>query len=74
MIDVNLYLTDEFSAFSAKIAKIHADKKAKEEEMKKVFTAFKAELKKFDEEALKAKQEWEQWAEDMANPKAATAK
>jgi predicted nucleic acid-binding Zn-ribbon protein len=62
----NIYLTDEFVAFSQKIAEIYAAKKAKKDEMKAVFAKFEEELKKFDTEAATLQQHWDRFAANHA--------
>ena len=66
MTDIELLLSDEYAAFAAKLGKIRETLKTKEEEMKKVFAAFKAEKEALTAEAVKLSQEWEKTVQAKA--------
>lgn len=59
--DVQLLLTEEYIAYTAKIADIFAKKKIKQEEVKKIYDNYKQELEVLNTEAAKAQEEWEEW-------------
>lgn len=59
--ELNWLLTDEFVAFSVKIAAIHEKKKAKKQELKVVYEKFQAELKALDSQAKDAEDEFQSW-------------
>lgn len=59
MDNVENLLTDEFIAFSKKIEKIYEARKAKKLELKAVWDKISGELKKLEEEAKKAKEDYE---------------
>ena len=59
--DVNLLLTEEYIAYTAKIADIFNKKKAKQEEVKKIYDNYKQELEVLNAEAAKAQDDWEDW-------------
>ena len=61
MNDYDFLLTDEFVVFSQKVGEIHAEKKAKELEFKKLYEAFKQEMKELDDRAKETHAEWEAW-------------
>ncbi|RDJ35307.1 MAG: hypothetical protein DWQ19_10865 [Crenarchaeota archaeon] len=59
MSDVELFLTDEFVSFAKKISEVLDKKKAKEAEMKQLYSQFKDDLKELEAEAAVLYQEWE---------------
>ncbi len=59
--DVQLLLTEEYIAYTAKIADIFSKKKIKQEEVKKIYDNYKQELEVLNAEAAKAQEEWEEW-------------
>lgn len=59
--ELNWLLTDEFVAFSAKIAAIHEKKKAKKQELKEFYEKVQVELKAFDSQAKDAEDEFQSW-------------
>jgi len=61
MSDSDFLLTDEYVEYTQKIAKLHTTKKSKEEEMKKLYDAFKLEMASIEDEAKKAHDEWLAW-------------
>lgn len=63
--ELNYLLTDDFIRFSEEIAKIHAEKKRKKEELKKIFEQYQSELKAFDELAKQVNEEWEAWKREQ---------
>jgi hypothetical protein len=63
MESVELLLSDEYVAFSNRIAEIHVDKKKKKEDFKVVYAEFQQNLVALDEEAKKLAEEWEAWKE-----------
>jgi len=54
-------MTDEFVAFSKKIAELHEAKKAKTGELKDIYASFQKEIAAIDEEAKKVQEDWETW-------------
>lgn len=58
---IEFLLSDEYVSFSAKIAEIHALKKACKEEMKKKYEEFQAHLKELDVQAQASLNKWEEW-------------
>jgi predicted nucleic acid-binding Zn-ribbon protein len=63
MESLEILLSDEFVAFSTKIKEIFANKKAKQEELRKVYDSYKAEFKALDDEAKELQVEFEAWKE-----------
>lgn len=61
MEDTNWLLTDEFVAFSTKIAAIHEKKKILKSDLKKYFDKIKAEEKILDEEARQEEVKFQEW-------------
>lgn len=61
MSDIDFLLTDEFVAFSAKIAEIHNKKKAKKQELNDFMAKIKGEIDELNKEAEKSKEEFETW-------------
>ena len=72
-VKTNVYLSDEFVAFSEKIKAIQTAKKTKKDEMKKVFDSFQAELKKLDDDAKKETDVWEAFVAKQNVPVASVA-
>jgi predicted nucleic acid-binding Zn-ribbon protein len=68
-MEFNWLLTDEFVAFSAKIAAIHEKKKAKKAELKQFYDKIKAEEKELDEEAKNAEDEFQSWKKSQETGK-----
>ena len=58
---VDYLLTDEFVAYSQKIAEIHANKKAKTEELKQVYATIKKQIEELDQAAVDATMVFEEW-------------
>jgi hypothetical protein len=67
-LQTDVLLTDEFVEFSQKVAKIHYAKKAKQEEFRKLYDAFKAEMKHFDDEFAALTVEWENFTKAGKKP------
>jgi hypothetical protein len=67
--EVELLLSDEFVAFSGKIADIHKQKKQCQEEFKKIFDSYKASMSEFEKAAAEAQNEWETWKTSAAEAK-----
>jgi len=61
MEKIDYILSDEFVAFSQKIAAIHAKKKKKKEELRQYYETVQAEIRELDAEAKKLHEEFEQW-------------
>lgn len=61
MDNINLLLTDEFIAFSGKIAQLHAEKKKKKQELKSFYDKIQAELAALDGQAKAIATEFEDW-------------
>ncbi len=59
--NLEFLLSDEFVEFSQKISEVHARKKAKSEEMKKIYEGFKEEIKVLEDEAKGILKDWEAW-------------
>jgi len=68
-MDTDLLLTDEFVNFSKSIAEIHQAKKTRSEEFKKLYDAYKADIKNFDDSAANAQKQWEEFAATKATKK-----
>ena len=66
MSDAEFLLTDEYVEYTQKIAKLHAHKKTKEEEMKRLYDEFKAEMATIEDDAKKLHDEWEGWKSSQA--------
>ena len=58
---IDYLLSDEFVAYSQKIAEIHATKKAKQDELKAVYATIKKQLEDLDAAAVAANNEFEDW-------------
>jgi len=54
-------LCQEFADFSVKVTTLHAMKKEKELDFKKLYTQHKSEIKAIDEEAVRLQQEFDNW-------------
>jgi len=67
--ELNWLLTDEFVAFSAKIASIHEKKKAKKQELKEFYEKIQTELKAFDAQAKDAEDEFQKWKQAQEEAK-----
>jgi len=63
MESLDILLSDEFVEFSSKVKEIYATKKAKQEELRKVYDSYKAEFKELDDEARDLQIEFESWKE-----------
>lgn len=63
--DINFLLTDEFEEFSKKISAVHAERKSKKEEMKKIYDNFQTVLKELDAKAAAILKEWEDWKANL---------
>ena len=63
-METEILLTDEFVAFSQKVTQIHATKKARQAEVKKLYDAFLLEMKGYDEQVAVLKTDWEKFAKD----------
>ena len=61
MENIEHLLTEEYVAFSQKIASIVAQKKTAQEDFKKLYDAFKAEVATLDQAAQALVTEWEDW-------------
>lgn len=59
--DTNYFLSDEFVAFSAKIARIHESKKSLKAELKSFYEKTKEQEKSLDDEAKAAEKEFSDW-------------
>lgn len=66
MNELDFLLTDEFAAFSQKIAAIHEEKKNIQEEMKRIFDELKGKLAGLDKEASNLITGWENWKASKA--------
>jgi hypothetical protein len=60
-IDVNVLLSDEFIAFSNKIAAIHNEKKKKKQELKAFYDKIQLELAALDDQAKATALEFDEW-------------
>jgi len=58
---MNWLLSDEFVAFSQKVAEIHAKKKALKSELKEYYDRISSQIKSLDKEASVLSDEFEQW-------------
>ena len=58
MLDVDVFLSDQYIEFSKKIAEIYTKKKTMKEEFKAKFEEFNKQLKVLDDEARKVIVEW----------------
>ena len=67
--ELNWLLTDEFVAFSTKIAAIHEKKKAKKQELKEFYEKIQADLKAFDSDAKDAEDEFQKWKKSQEEAK-----
>lgn len=67
--ELNWLLTDEFVAFSAKIATIHEKKKAKKQELKEFYEKIQTDLKAFDAQAKDAEDEFQKWKQAQEEAK-----
>ena len=61
-VQVSALMSDEFVAFSTKVAELHNHKKALVVEFKKIYETHKAELKSIDEQVIALQQEFDKWA------------
>lgn len=59
--EINWLLTDEFVAFSTKIAEIHEKKKLKKTELKQLYEKINSEIKALEKEAKDAEDEFQKW-------------
>jgi len=57
--DADRLLSDEFVAFSQKIAELHTKKKAKKQELKTIYDQYQADIKVLEDEAQKLAKEFE---------------
>jgi hypothetical protein len=68
MNDVEFLLTDEYVEYAQDIAGIHKSRKAKEEDMKRTYDAYKEDMEILETEAKTRHLEWEAWkAEQVGN-------
>jgi len=58
---VDYILSDEFAEYSSQIVKIHAEKKAKTEELKVIYTKIKEEIATLDAKAVELNTAFEDW-------------
>jgi predicted nucleic acid-binding Zn-ribbon protein len=65
--DTNYFLSDEFVAFSTKIARIHESKKALKSELKTFYEHIKEQEKALDDEAKSAEKEFSDWKKTVKN-------
>lgn len=61
MEEFNWLLTDEFVAFSTRIARIHEEKKIKKQELKEFYEKIQADLKVLDSEAKDEEEIFQNW-------------
>lgn len=54
-------LSDEFVAFSAKVAAIHEEKKVKKQQLKDFYEKVSADVKSLDQQALDLEKEFQAW-------------
>lgn len=57
----NYLLTDEFVEFTLKIKDLHELKKARSDEFKVLYQAYKKEIKDFDDQADELQKEFNNW-------------
>jgi len=57
----NYLLTDEFVEFSQAIKELHVQKKAKADDFKVLYQAYKKEVKELDDQAEKLQAEFNDW-------------
>lgn len=67
------YLTDEFIAFSAKIANLHERKKAATAEFTPIYEEFKLQMVAYNDEYEKFVNDWENW-KSLNEPKKSASK
>ena len=65
MENVNVLLSDEFIAFSNKIAHIHAEKKRKKQELKAFYDKVQLELAALDDQAKAEYLQFEEWKKEF---------
>lgn len=61
MNEVELLLTEEFSAFTKAVAVVHEEKKTLEEEFKKYFEEYKTKKSSLESKVSVASSKWEDW-------------
>ena len=67
--EFNWLLTDEFVAFSAKIAEIHEKKKAKKAELKAFYETIQDQIKQLDVEAKNEEDAFQKWKKSQEKVK-----
>jgi len=66
--EIDLLLCDEFITFSKAVADIHTEKKAKKEELKKIYETYQAAFKDLDDKAKSLQVDFEKWKAEQNVP------
>lgn len=61
-------LSDEFVAFSQRIAEIHAEKKNVKQQLKDIYERSQARIKELDAQAQALSEEFERWKSSASEP------
>jgi hypothetical protein len=66
-MDMNWLLSDEFVAFSQKVAEIHAQKKKLKTDLKEYYDKVSSQMRSLDKDAATLSEDFEQWKADHAD-------
>ena len=69
MNEIELLLTDEFSAFTKAVAAVAEEKKVLEEEFKKYFEQYKTKKSALENKVSAANTKWEEWKKSQLTKK-----